>query len=73
MEAKPIKICWFMDDTLMGIFGSLVRTFPLKNTQSGKVYAFCTMTLAGIMLTAGFSMFPFLMPSTTLINISLTM
>lgn len=64
---------WMMAAPLLGIFGGLGCSLFSHKRQSGLAFVCSALALAGIILTAGFSMFPFLMPSTTMLNASLTM
>lgn len=64
---------WMMITPLMGILGGLGCAFFSKNNRAGAAFVFSSVSIAGIILTAGCAMFPFLMPSSTMLNASLTM
>lgn len=63
---------WMVLAPTLGILGGLGCSFFSKNKRSGWAFVFSSVSIAGIILTAGFSMFPFLMPSSTMLNASLT-
>ncbi len=62
---------WTMAFPLLGILGALVTSLLAKNNRPGLGFVTSALTLAGIILTAGAAMFPFIMPSTTDPNSSL--
>lgn len=63
---------WMVAAPLLGIGGAVATSLLSKLGRSGFAFVSSALTLAGIILTAGFSMFPFLMPSSTQLNASLT-
>lgn len=63
---------WMIIAPVLGIGGALATTALSLRKASGLAFLTSSLCLAGIILTAGFSMFPFLMPSTTQLNASLT-
>lgn len=64
---------WMMIAPILGIGGALFCAWFSAAGRSGYAFVASALTLAGIILTAGFSMFPFLMPSSTMPQASLTM
>ena len=64
---------WMMIAPLLGIAAGLAcALFSLKK-RGGWAFVCSALSMTGIILTAGFSMFPFLMPSASMPNASLTM
>ncbi|MCM2680468.1 cytochrome d ubiquinol oxidase subunit II [Echinimonas agarilytica] len=63
---------WMMIAPALGILGSIAASTMSLMHRSGWAFVSSSVSIAGIILTAGFSMFPFLMPSTTQLNASLT-
>lgn len=57
----------------LGILGALACAFFSAKEKSALAFASSSAAIVGIILTAGFSLFPFLMPSNTQLNASLTM
>ena len=66
------KYPWMIVAPLMGIFGSLACSYFSKQDKPGAAFATSSLSITGIILTAGFSMFPFLMPSSSVPQASLT-
>ncbi|GAB3021846.1 cytochrome d ubiquinol oxidase subunit II [Bowmanella dokdonensis] len=64
---------WMLSAPLLGIFAGLVCAWMSFKGRGGLAFAASSLSMTGIILTAGFSMFPFLMPSSTMPNASLTM
>lgn len=58
---------------LLGITAGLLSAFFSKVGRSGWAFVSSSLSMTGIIMTAGCSMFPFLMPSNTMLNASLTM
>jgi cytochrome bd ubiquinol oxidase subunit II len=56
----------------LGLLGPLTVAFLSKKGKAGWAFTASSLSIAGIILTTGFSLFPFLMPSNTQINSSLT-
>ncbi|MBC3767898.1 cytochrome d ubiquinol oxidase subunit II [Neptunicella marina] len=70
--ANYSKYPWMMLAPLLGIAAGLgCSLFSLKG-RSGWAFVASSLCMTGIILTAGFSMFPFLMPSSTMPDASLT-
>lgn len=57
----------------LGILGALACAFFSAKRKSALAFASSSTAITGIILTAGFSLFPFLMPSNTQLNASLTL
>jgi cytochrome d ubiquinol oxidase subunit II len=57
----------------MGFIGALGAWIMSRPTKTGWAFFFSSMSLVGIVLTAGFSLFPFILPSSDNINHSLTL
>ncbi len=64
---------WMIIAPILGIAGPLLVSVLSRGHRAGWAFVASGISLAGIILTAGFSMFPFLMPSTTMLNASLTL
>lgn len=67
------KYPWMMIAPVLGIAGALACAAFSKVNRSGFAFVASALSIAGIILTAGFSMFPFLMPSSLVPAASLTM
>ncbi|AJQ97915.1 cytochrome d ubiquinol oxidase subunit II [Gynuella sunshinyii] len=63
---------WMIAAPVLGVLASIVTALMSKAGKAGWAFVFSSLTIAGVILTAGFSMFPFLMPSNTMLNASLT-
>ena len=57
---------------LVGIAAPLLTALLSAHSRPGWAFVFSSLTLAGIIATAGLAMFPFLMPSSSHPNMSLT-
>lgn len=64
---------WMMIAPALGIAGGLACAAFSKAGRAGWAFVSSSVMIAGVILTAGFSMFPFLMPSSTMPDASLTM
>lgn len=64
---------WMLVAPFIGIAGGLLCAWCSRHNRAGWAFVSSSLMLTGIILTAGFSMFPFLMPSSTMLNASLTM
>lgn len=64
---------WMIIAPLLGIVAALACAFASYRGRSGLAFVASALAITGIILTAGFSLFPFLMPSSTMPNASLTM
>lgn len=63
---------WMMLAPILGFIGAISVYFCAEADRAGFAFIASSVSLAGIILTAGFSLFPFVMPSSTDINSSLT-
>ncbi|MEP4891979.1 MAG: cytochrome d ubiquinol oxidase subunit II [Aliiglaciecola sp.] len=63
---------WMIAAPVLGIVAALASAFFSSIGRSGKAFVASALSIAGIILTAGFSMFPFLLPSSIMPNASLT-
>lgn len=63
---------WMMIAPLTGIIAALACAIFSKANKGGYAFVASALTMTGIILTAGFSMFPFLMPSSSTPAASLT-
>lgn len=63
---------WMMVAPLLGIAAPLLVAWQSQQGNPGRAFVLSSLSIAGIILTAGFSMFPFLMPSSSMLNASLT-
>ncbi|PJG84619.1 cytochrome d ubiquinol oxidase subunit II [Conservatibacter flavescens] len=57
----------------LAVGGALLNILASKANRSGFAFFFSALTMAGVILTAGVAMFPFIMPSITHPNMSLLM
>ena len=57
---------------VLGVVAGLACAFFSKKGNAGMTFVSSALFIAGVILTAGFSMFPFLMPSITMPEASLT-
>jgi cytochrome d ubiquinol oxidase subunit II len=64
---------WMMLAPAAGFVGALLVFIAANNDRSGIAFMGSTLSISGIILTAGFSLFPFVMPSSTDLNSSLTL
>lgn len=64
---------WMMLAPVLGFAGAVVALILSNKDKPGTAFVFSGITLAGVILTAGFSMFPFIMPSSTSPSSSLLM
>ena len=64
---------WMIIAPVLGIAGGLACAAFSKAGRAGWAFVSSSAMIAGVILTAGFSMFPFLMPSSTMPDASLTM
>jgi cytochrome d ubiquinol oxidase subunit II len=64
---------WMMLAPAAGFAGALLVYIAANSDRSGIAFMGSTVSIAGIILTAGFSLFPFVMPSSTDLNSSLTL
>ena len=66
------KYPWMVVAPVLGIAGGLACAYFSKAGKGGWAFVSSSVMLAGVILTAGFSMFPFLMPSVIMPAASLT-
>lgn len=66
------KYPWMVIAPVLGIAGGLACAYFSKAGKGGWAFVSSSVMLTGVILTAGFSMFPFLMPSVTMPVASLT-
>ncbi len=64
---------WMILAPAAGFAGALLVYIAANADRSGIAFMGSTVSIAGIILTAGFSLFPFVMPSSTDLNSSLTL
>ncbi|GAA0365859.1 cytochrome d ubiquinol oxidase subunit II [Bowmanella denitrificans] len=64
---------WMMVAPALGIAAGLACAWFSLKKRAGWAFVSSSLSMTGIILTAGFSMFPFLMPSSSMPNASLTM
>ncbi len=64
---------WMIAAPLLGILAGLGCAWASWANRCGWAFVSSALTITGVILTAGFSMFPFLMPSITMPQASLTM
>ena len=63
---------WQILAPLLGFVGALTALLLSHKDRPGSAFIASSLMLAGVILTAGFAMFPFIMPSSTSPNSSLT-
>jgi len=63
---------WMLVAPVLGIFAGLGSALFSKQQRGGWAFLMSSLMMAGIILTAGAAMFPFLMPSSSMPNASLT-
>ncbi|MEL0636898.1 MULTISPECIES: cytochrome d ubiquinol oxidase subunit II [Marinomonas] len=71
--ANYSKVPLLMLAPVIGVLGLLVAAFASRINKGGLAFLGSSLAIAGIIVTAGGSMFPFLMPSSTFPSMSLTM
>ncbi|WP_286234947.1 cytochrome d ubiquinol oxidase subunit II [Thalassotalea sediminis] len=67
-----VRYPWMMIAPFVGIVSALACAVFSKLNKGGLAFVASALTMTGVILTAGFSMFPFLMPSSSLPAASLT-
>ena len=68
---KEMPLLWIFP--LLAVAGALLNIAASKANRSGFAFLFSSLTMAGVILTAGIAMFPFVMPSITHPEMSLLM
>lgn len=63
---------WMVMAPILGLGGAMACAVASYRGRGGWAFVASALTITGIILTAGFSMYPFLMPSSTMPNASLT-
>ncbi|MGE0371994.1 MAG: cytochrome d ubiquinol oxidase subunit II [Gammaproteobacteria bacterium] len=63
---------WMMLAPVLGVAGAVLALALSARDRPGTAFVFSGLSLAGVILTAGFSMFPFILPSSTQPGHSLT-
>ncbi|VEL98820.1 cytochrome bd-I ubiquinol oxidase subunit 2 apoprotein [Alteromonas sp. 76-1] len=63
---------WMMIAPVLGVVAGLACAMFSRKGNAGMAFVSSALLIAGVILTAGFSMFPFLMPSITMPEASLT-
>ena len=66
------KYPWMIAAPVLGISAAIACAVFSKANRGGLAFVASALTMTGIILTAGFSMFPFLMPSSSVPAASLT-
>lgn len=64
---------WMIAAPVLGVVSALACAWFSTKAKAGWAFLSSSLAIAGVILTAGFSMFPFLMPSNVQINSSLTL
>ncbi len=64
---------WMVAAPILGFLGAITVYISAHNYRAGLAFVGSSLAITGIILTAGFSLFPFIMPSSTAINSSLTL
>lgn len=63
---------WMLFAPVLGLAGPIVTAFLSVKKRSGWAFVSSSLSITGIILTAGFSLFPFLLPNSFNANMSLT-
>ncbi len=71
--ANYSKYPWMMVAPVLGFVGALGAILMAKARRPGLAFTSSSLSMTGIIFTAGFSMFPFIMPSNTMLKASLTL
>ncbi len=71
MNFNNAPILWLVP--ALGVVLPLLTILTSRMEKGAWAFLFSSLTLACIILTAGIAMFPFVMPSSTMMNASLTM
>lgn len=71
--ANYSKVPLLMLAPVIGVLGLLIAAFASRINKGGLAFLGSSLGIAGIIVTAGGSMFPFLMPSSSFPSMSLTM
>jgi cytochrome d ubiquinol oxidase subunit II len=64
---------WMQAAPIVGLAGALLVYFGMVIRRAALSFVASSLSVTGVILTAGFSMFPFIMPSSTALNDSLTL
>jgi cytochrome d ubiquinol oxidase subunit II len=64
---------WMLAAPALGLGGAALAVLAARGDRPGWGFLFSSLALAGVILTAGFSMFPFIMPSSVDPSHSLTL
>lgn len=64
---------WMLTAPALGLGSAALAVLTARGNRPGWGFLFSSLSLAGVILTAGFSMFPFVMPSSVDPNHSLTL
>ena len=54
---------WMLSAPVLALLGPIIVNFLVSRNKPGRAFIFSSITLAGVILTAGFSLFPFILPS----------
>ncbi len=66
------KYPWMLLAPVLAFAGGILALLLSNRNRAGLAFIFSGSALAGVILTAGFAMFPFIMPSSTIPNVGLT-
>ena len=66
------KYPWMMAAPILGLAGAALTILLSRANRPGFAFVTSSLAMSGVILTAGFSMFPFVMPSISVPNASLT-
>ena len=64
---------WMMAAPVLGLLGAALTILLAMANRPGLGFVTSSLSMSGVILTAGFSMFPFVMPSNSVPNSSLTL
>ena len=64
---------WLWIFPVLGVAGFLLSALCSKNAKGWQAFVASSLAMAGVIMTCGVSMFPFIMPSSSMPNHSLTM
>ncbi len=68
-----VKYPWMVVAPVLGLVGALATILLAWLNRPGLGFVTSSLTMSGVILTAGFSIFPFVMPSNSVPNSSLTL
>jgi cytochrome d ubiquinol oxidase subunit II len=71
--ANYVRYPWMIVAPVLGFAGAALTLLLARMQRPGVAFVTSALAMSGVILTAGFSLFPFVMPSSTQLNSSLTL